>query len=681
MMRNRSRVLVALGAIVLISGVGLTLSLTSVPGDQEVTAAPSQAAPSAPPPVVFDEASATLSGQDAYSTTSVDENGVFRTVLSPTVVNVKMGDAWVPASATLTDNGNGGLEALQHPLALDLAPTADDPELVSVSSGGYSVTFSLKGAADAPLEHVADSELPSAVADHAEYADVFPGTDLAYDVSPSALKESVVLTEAPSSGDVAYTWLVSAPGLVVEENEFGDLEFLDPAGEVIFSMPIPVMWDSSGVEGVREPADANIPYELAQVGDGAYEVTLRPGAEWLGDAARVYPVYVDPTLGVGPFLLREYKSDGVVYAQDVRVGRTKQNSTCCDWRSVAAYDYSSLMSKQVTYAQLYSSKLGGTSNCYGGGVYNATYWGYGGVGAYLSYFPNCTTGNAGEVIYQQIATWIKGGSTQGALVYTGAEYNVYSYKILSTALYIDWVEAPAVTGVTASTPQGAATAVAFPVMQAIGTTSIAGYAQSFQYIFVSDNGGQAFTSPWTSTGPYRVPDGALTPGKHYTYTIKTKNDYPVSPEPVKSDPLWNFTMDAAPNAPTDVTVDGSALTANLTSSVVRPVVSARVSDVDGGSIQALFTIRQNGIVIVDSLPGRKIPLAAGRPAVSSATLPYALSPDATYTIEVRTSDGYLVSATTAAPTFTFTGPPGTSREIPGTSDSQTSAVPTTGATS
>jgi hypothetical protein len=678
---TRAWVLAGSGVVVLGSGVGLTLGLTDGTDGPEVSAAPSQPAPSGPPPVVFDEASATLSAQDAYSTTSVDKNGVFRTVLSPTVVNVKMGDEWVPASATLTDDGASGLEALQHPLALSLASTADDPELVSVSSAGYSVTFALKGAADAPLEHVADSELPSTVADHAVYAEVFPGTDLEYDVSPSALKESVVLSEAPTSDDVSYTWSVSAPGLVVERNEFDDLEFLDPAGEVIFAMPIPVMWDSSGVEGVREPADANIPFEVVKVGDGAYELTLRPGAEWLRDSARVYPVYVDPTLGTGPFLLREYKSDGVVYAKDVRVGRTQQNPTCCDWRSVAAYDYSSLLSRQITYAQLYSSRLGGTANCFPGNVFDATYWGFGGLGTQLSGFPNCTTGNAGERIYQAIAAWVKAGSTQGALVFTGAEWNAYSYKILSTALYIDWVYAPTVTSVTDSTPADGEMAVAFPVMQAIGTNDIPTSPQSFQYIFTSTDGGAAWTSPWASTGPYRVPDGALTPGKHYTYSIKTKNDYPVSPEPVTSNAAWNFTMDAAPNTPTDVTVDGHLLTGNVTSGVVRPVVSASVSDVDGGSIQALFTIRQNGIVIVDSLPGTKVVLGANAPGVSSATLPYALSPDATYTIEVRSFDGYLVSATSLAPTFTFTGPPGTNREIPGTSDTQTSAVPTTGATS
>jgi hypothetical protein len=672
---NRSWVLVASGAVVLASGVGLTLGLTGGTDGPTVSAAPSQAAPSGPPPVVFDEASATLSAQDSYSTTSVDKNGVYQTVLSPTVVNVKIGDEWVPASAALTDDGNGGLEAVQHPLALDLAPTANDPKLVSASSGGYSVTFALKGAADAPLEHVPDPGQLSTEADHAVYAEVFPGTNLEYDVSPSALEESVVLSEAPTSDDVSYTWLVSAPGLVAEKNEFGDLEFLDPAGSVIFSMPIPVMRDSSGVEGVREAADANIPYEVARVADGVYDVTLRPGAEWLGDSARVYPVYLDPAISGDN--IHAYKSNGVTSTGSVKVGNSQETSTCCGWRSLVHYDVSTAFYKQLTGAQIGATKTSGTANCYGGYILHATAFnfnGYDPAAGADSYFPVCATGGGSDPgLYQDIAVWSYQGSNALYLMLTGTEGNVYSYKILSTALTLTYVDPPTVSTVTASTPHGGAMAVAFPVMQATGTIS-AGSNQFFQYIFTSDNGGQAFTSPWTSSGPYRVPDGALTPGKHYTYSIKTKDDYPVSPEPATTKAEWSFTMDAAPTAPTLVTIDGQALTSNVTSGVVRPVVSASVSDVDGGNIQALFTIRQNGIVIVDSLPGTKPLLAAGVPGVSTAILPYALSPDATYTIEVRTSDGYLVSATSLAPTFTFTGPPGTDREIPGTSDSQTGAT-------
>jgi hypothetical protein len=669
-------VLVIAGAVIVVSGVGLALTLR---GGDEAPGNPAALPESPLARIVFDEGSAVLESQDAYSTTLVDENGVHQTALSPTVVNVKVGEEWVAASAALTDDGADGLEALQHPLALSLAPTADDPELVSVASDGYAVTFALKGAADAPLAHVPDLELPSTEVDHAVYADVFPGIDLEYDVSPSALKESVVLSEAPTSAEVAYTWLVTAPGLVVEGNEHGDLEFLDPDGAVVFSMPIPAMWDSSGVEGEREPADANIPFEVTQVSDDMYEVTLRPDVGWLGDPARIYPVYVDPTLQTGPSTLREYKQDGVVYASDARVGNVHTSSSCCNWRTVAGYSYPDLMSRQIIGASLESSLLGGTANCYDGNVYTAYSWSYGnaGIWTHLSSFANCTTGGADEDIYLQLAAWVRDGVTTPTLVFTGYEAPVYSYKILSTTLYVYHVDAPTVTGVTPTTPANGATGVAFPVMQATGTIS-AGSNQFFQYIFTSTDGGAAWTSPWTSSGPYRVPDGALTPGKHYTYNIKTKDDFPASPEPTftfATHPEWNFTMDAAPNVPTDLTVDGQSLTAPVVSTEARPLVCATVSDHDGGDIYALFSIQQGGVTIVDGLAGAEVTLAAGVTGPSCATLPYALADDGVYTISVKSSDGYFASdALTGA--SSFSGPAGALREIPGTSDGQTEAVAT-----
>ncbi len=139
-----------------------------------------------------------------------------------------------------------------------------------------------------------------------------------------------------------------------------------------------------------------------------------------------------------------------------------------------------------------------------------------------------------------------------------------------------------------------------------------------------------------------MPDGALTPGKHYTYSITIKDDLDYSPEITASSadhPEWNFTMDAAPDVPTNLTVDGQALTADVTSTVVRPEVCATVTDPDSAQVQAYFTIKQGGIVVVDSLAGDAV--ASG--GTSCATMPYAISADATYTIEARGFDTAFLS--------------------------------------
>ncbi len=134
-------------------------------------------------------------------------------------------------------------------------------------------------------------------------------------------------------------------------------------------------------------------------------------------------------------------------------------------------------------------------------------------------------------------------------------------------------------------------------------------------------------------------------------------------------PYLSYTYNSYPNVPTALTVDGQALTANRTSSVVRPVVSAVVSDPDGGQVRALFTVKQGSVVIVDSLPGTVV--NSGQ--ASTATLPYGLASNVTYTIVVKATDTRLIGGA-ASPTYTFVGPTGSVREIPAGDDGKTGAA-------
>jgi hypothetical protein len=134
-------------------------------------------------------------------------------------------------------------------------------------------------------------------------------------------------------------------------------------------------------------------------------------------------------------------------------------------------------------------------------------------------------------------------------------------------------------------------------------------------------------------------------------------------------PSISYTYNSYPDVPSSVTVDGQLMTANRESSVARPVVSAVVTDPDGGQVRALFTVRQDGVVIIDSLPGSLVD-SGGE---STVTLPYGLVSNGTYTIEVTATDTRLIGDA-VSPTFTFTGPEGSAREIPAGDDRETGAA-------
>ena len=63
-------------------------------------------------------------------------------------------------------------------------------------------------------------------------------------------------------------------------------------------MPIPYVYDSSGAEGERGPADTNGRYTLRRDGE-TWLVTVSVHESWLADPARVFPVMVDPTMTAG----------------------------------------------------------------------------------------------------------------------------------------------------------------------------------------------------------------------------------------------------------------------------------------------------------------------------------------------------------------------------------------------
>jgi hypothetical protein len=422
------------------------------------------------------------------------------------------------------------------------------------------------------------------------------------------------------------------------------------------------------VVGEREPEMATVPYEIVEVGEGVYELTLRPDPAWLQDPARVYPVYVDPSFG-GPTAVYAYKSDGYSNTGTIRVGNPYQ-SYITHWRTILRYNYQSIITNnyQITNAYISATKTSGTVNCHGGGIYVATAFSYSGKGAYLAYFPVCASGGGGGAgLAQQIALWANADINGGHLMLTGGEYsyNTYSYKILSTTLSLDYVAGPAITGITDDTPQNGEIGVGAPVMQAEGTHAV-GDHQYFRYSFTSSDGGAAWESPWVLGGPYPVPVGVLTPGKTYTYTISTMTDYSIaSPIVTSANPtLYTFVTDSAPSAPANVAVTpgtGSVLTA-----------SATVSDADSDWVQALFTVKQGDLVIIDGLAGSRVEGTPPLSGASSVDLPYFLAPNTTYTLEVQAFDGHMVS-TVATQNFT-TGSPGAIREIPPTWDDQTGAV-------
>ncbi len=543
---------------------------------------------------VFDQSSATVTSRDEFSTTYTDANGLRQLVLSTTAVNVKKAGKWVESSTSLSDDGSGGLQAKDNPLAPRFAATADAAELFTATRGGYSLSFGLDAAKASAVTQTTVPFLPIG-RDRVAYLSVLPNTDLRYQVTAGEVKESIVLNKVPSAAQSTYVWTVNAPGLTPVRNKFEDLEFQDAAGGVVFTMPVPTMWDSSGKEGEQQPVLTNITYDIVKKSAGKWALRLRPSRAWLTDPARVYPVMLDPTVNPASDNVRSYKSDGATYTGKAYVGNTRQSNTNVYWRAIQHYNYEQLFGKQIIGAMLHVYPTAAAAGCAAGGVYWATAFSYNGVGNNLGGLTVCstdaTTSDAG--IGAQFASWVNSGTSGAYVMITGAEGGSYTFKALNTDIYLNYKDFPAVTGVTGATPVNGVRGSVMPIMQATGyDPGGTGLAYQYEFSTTSNFASIAYNTGWVGSGPMQVPQGALTPGSTYYYRISTydgyNNYYGVSTVRTANNAGWYFVANTP--APTPPQANVSPRDGEVISTLTPVFTTPTVVDANGDPVQYQFRL-------------------------------------------------------------------------------------------
>ncbi|WP_035302876.1 LamG domain-containing protein [Actinokineospora inagensis] len=192
-------------------------------------------------------------------------------------------EAPADADTTLQAGPDGRLRPRKSGITVEIAPTANDPALVTVGTGPReSVSYSLTGARAAK----ASTDDPSTV----DFAEVLPATDLTLDSTPAGVKESLVLRTRAATN--SWTFPLTTTGLTPRLAN-GAVDFVDAAGKVELRIPRGTMHDTRQ-DGVAE--SSAITYELVKTG-ATTSLKVTADKKWLSDPARVYPVVVDPSMG------------------------------------------------------------------------------------------------------------------------------------------------------------------------------------------------------------------------------------------------------------------------------------------------------------------------------------------------------------------------------------------------
>ncbi|WP_157441653.1 DNRLRE domain-containing protein [Actinoplanes awajinensis] len=223
-------------------------------------------------------------------------DGSVQQEISALPVNYRDGKgAWQKIDPSVKTVSHGAFTAGAEGNTFHTYFSPDAGQLLRIERGGASVQVAADGAA---------ITAPKIAKDSVTYPDAYPGADLRYQVGPEGVQKSIVLAKAPA-GDRSYRYTITVGGgLVPRQVAGGAIEFrAGESGTPVFTIPAPYMADSK--------IDKTSPYGhvsstavtqsmTVDAVTGAVHVTVRPDAGWLADAARVYPVTIDPTIVVAP---------------------------------------------------------------------------------------------------------------------------------------------------------------------------------------------------------------------------------------------------------------------------------------------------------------------------------------------------------------------------------------------
>ena len=547
--------------------------------------------------------------------------------------------------------GADGEEATFQPVDLRLAAGDDGRLHPAVYEGDLS--FSSGGAADAAVRwSLPDTEvtvemslagggaLPQGVVDGGRvvYADALPGVDFVLDVRPAGFEQFFVIKTPDAASEAAgrLGLEIRVQGGDAVADESGVVTIRDAAGATVGTLPAALAWDavddgarathvlgawSLDGEGPAPTAPAGIATEGAQARwDSLIATGGVPEERTVATAAVPVGGGVALSLAVNSGWLSD---PDTVYPVVIDPALYQTNSY---------YDtYIRTSSPSSNFGTATELMIGSTNG--GGIVYRSllafdttTMKTLDVTNGYLyllnSWSATCTDYPWSAYWYSPpdgASTWYNQGSGRGS--YTSESWET--------------------VGHTSGTRPYCSTGV-------VGM-DISGFARSW------------VTRPENQQGLLLLAnnEGALTHWKRF-WSLDASNP---------NKPHIDYYYNRAPAVPTTLLVGGEPLTADLTTSA-RPTLSAVVTDPDGGQVRALFTVKVDGIAIVDSLPGTLV--TSGQP--STVDLPYALQAGVHYTIEVRGSDSRLEGAV-FAPAFWVTGPGDPPSDLDPSNDDETGVAP------
>ncbi|MGW2343334.1 LamG domain-containing protein [Streptomyces sp. NPDC001661] len=290
--------------------------------------------------IATDEPVEVVGERTEYSTTMANPDGTYSFTQSAVPQRVKGDDGgWQPVNVTLEKRGDGTVGPKSAVVDLSLSGGGDGAKLIELGNEQGTVRL---GWAD---------RLPEPRLDGAKaiYPEVLDGVDLELTATAEGFREVLVVKSAEAAADPALEQIklsASATGLQIVTGAGGGLRAVDENGNTIFKGPAGQMWDSasqaagpqtaSRITTAAAEAEEPDPVEEGtqpRAGDNSAvmpvrvdstSVSVKPDMDLLRGDRTVYPVRIDPSVGLGVSERTVLSSDGDKFWQfngDYGVGR------------------------------------------------------------------------------------------------------------------------------------------------------------------------------------------------------------------------------------------------------------------------------------------------------------------------------------------------------------------------
>ncbi|MFB9437929.1 FG-GAP-like repeat-containing protein [Streptomyces showdoensis] len=226
-----------------------------------------------------------------------------------TSVRMLRNNAWIPTDPTLEFTADGQVASKATAITVSFSGGGDGPLLTGVKDGR---TLSLTWPKPLPRPVLAENV--------ATYAEVLPGVDLQLKADVEGFSQLLVVKTAQAAQNpelAALRFKLDTVGLdVATDPDTGSVTAVNPADQVVFTSPSPMMWDSTTVSSGTTPA-ARTAFSASAADEGAADdafepapgaqdalmpttvtgdsLEIKPDQQLLTGADTQYPVFIDPS--------------------------------------------------------------------------------------------------------------------------------------------------------------------------------------------------------------------------------------------------------------------------------------------------------------------------------------------------------------------------------------------------